>query len=218
MDTNNKIIKIIARGSRLSKIQVEEFKKKFPEIRFETEYVSSFGDKNQEISLLNGEAPDDMFTRELDRAIIDRRADIAVHSAKDLPQNLNPQIRVVALYEAFDKTDSLVSRDNIKLTDLPAGSKIGTSSPLRKKELLALRPDLEIVGIRGCIEDRVQQVRSGKIDAAIVATCALKRLGMENEIAEILPFATHPMQGRLAVTGRSDNDLIFKMFSRGSIL
>ena len=78
MDTNNKIIKIIARGSRLSKIQVEEFKKKFPEIRFETEYVSSFGDKNQEISLLNGEAPDDMFTRELDRAIIDRRADIAV--------------------------------------------------------------------------------------------------------------------------------------------
>ena len=198
MDTNNKIIKIIARGSRLSKIQVEEFKKKFPEIRFETEYVSSFGDKNQEISLLNGEAPDDMFTRELDRAIIDRRADIAVHSAKDLPQNLNPQIRVVALYEAFDKTDSLVSR--------------------RKKELLALRPDLEIVGIRGCIEDRVQQVRSGKIDAAIVATCALKRLGMENEIAEILPFATHPMQGRLAVTGRADNDLIVNMFSRGSIL
>ncbi|MBQ5575658.1 MAG: hypothetical protein IIT37_06390, partial [Bacteroidales bacterium] len=54
------------------------------------------------ISLLNGEAPDDMFTRELDRAIIDRRADIAVHSAKDLPQNLNPQIRVVALYEAFE--------------------------------------------------------------------------------------------------------------------
>ena len=81
MDTNSKIIKIIARGSRLSKIQVEEFKKKFPEIRFETEYVSSFGDKNQEISLLNGETPDDMFTRELDRAIIDRRADIAVHSA-----------------------------------------------------------------------------------------------------------------------------------------
>jgi hydroxymethylbilane synthase len=218
MDTNNKIIKIIARGSRLSKIQVEEFKKKFPEIRFETEYVSSFGDKNQEISLLNGEAPDDMFTRELDRAIIDRRADIAVHSAKDLPQNLNPQIRVVALYEAFDKTDSLVSRDNIKLADLPAGSKIGTSSPLRKKELLALRPDIEIVGIRGCIEDRVNQVRSGKIDAAIVATCALKRLGMENEIAEILPFETHPMQGRLAVTCRKDDNYICELLKKGSIL
>ncbi|MCR5454156.1 MAG: hydroxymethylbilane synthase [Bacteroidales bacterium] len=218
MDTNNIVIRIIARGSKLSKIQVEEFKKKFPEITFQTEYVSSYGDKNQKISLLNGEAPDDIFTRELDRAIIEGRADIAVHSAKDLPQHLDPQLCVVALYEAFDKTDSLVSIHNTKLADLPAGSKIGTSSPLRKKELLALRSDIEIVGIRGCIEDRVQQVRSGKIDAAIVATCALKRLGMENEIAEILPFETHPMQGRLAVTGRADNELIVKLFSRGSIL
>ena len=218
MDTNNKIIKIIARESRLSKIQVEEFKKKFPEIRFETEYISSFGDKNQAISLLNGEAPDDMFTRELDRAILDRRADIAVHSAKDLPQQLADGLMVAAIYEAFDKTDSLVSHNHIKLADLPAGSKIGTSSPLRKKELLALRPDLEIVGIRGCIEDRVQQVRSGKIDAAIVATCALKRLDMESEITEILPFATHPMQGRLAVTCRKGEDWICEIVNRGSIL
>lgn len=218
MNTNNLKIRIIARGSKLSKIQVEEFKKKFPEITFETEFVSSFGDKNQKISLLNGEAPDDMFTRELDRAIIERRADIAVHSAKDLPKNLDPNIRLVALYEAFDKTDSLVSANNIKLADLPAGSKIGTSSPLRKKEILALRPDLEIVGIRGCIEDRVNQVVNGKIDAVIVATCALKRLGMENVITEILPFETHPMQGRLAVTGRADNDLILNMFKKDSII
>lgn len=218
MNIQNNIIRIIARESRLSKIQVEEFMQKFPEVKFEVEYISSFGDKNQKISLLNGEAPDDMFTRELDRAILDYRADIAVHSAKDLPTQLADGLKVVALYEAFDKTDSLVSRDHRKLADLPAGSKIGTSSPLRKKELLAIRPDIEIVGIRGCIEDRVNQVRSGKIDAAIVATCALKRLGMESEITEILPFATHPMQGRLAVTGRADNDLIVNMFSRGSIL
>ncbi len=218
MDSKNNIIRIIARGSRLSRLQVEEFIKKFPELNFSVEYISSFGDKNQKISLLNGEAPDDMFTRELDEVIIENRADIAVHSAKDLPQTLNPKIQLAALYEAFDKTDSLVSRDNLKLSELPANSKIGTSSPLRKKELLALRPDIEIVGIRGCIEDRVNQVRSGKIDAAIVATCALKRLGMENEIAEILPFETHPMQGRLAVTCRKDDNYICELLKKGSIL
>ncbi|MBQ6406118.1 MAG: hypothetical protein IJJ62_04625, partial [Prevotella sp.] len=81
-----------------------------------------------------------------------------------------------------------------------------------------LRPDLEVVGIRGCIEDRVQQVRSGQIDAAIVATCALKRLGMEDEIAEILPFATHPMQGRLAVTARKGRNDLKAIFAKGSIL
>ncbi|MBQ3656314.1 MAG: hydroxymethylbilane synthase [Bacteroidales bacterium] len=215
--TNN-IIRIIARGSRLSRLQVEEFTAKFPELEFQTEFISSLGDKNLKISLLNGEAPDDMFTRELDTAIIENHADIAVHSAKDLPQTLHPKIQLAALYEAFDKTDSLVSRDNLQLSQLPAGSKIGTSSPLRKKELLNLRPDLEIVGIRGCIEDRVKQVRDGKIDAAIVATCALMRLKMENEIAEILPFETHPMQGRLAVTCRKGDSYICDLIKKGSIL
>ena len=218
MLTNNNTIRIIARESRLSKIQVDEFMAKFPDVNFTVEYISSFGDKNQKISLLNGEAPDDMFTRELDVAILERRADIAVHSAKDLPAKLADGLKVAAMYEAFDKTDSLVSRNHIKLADLPSGSKIGTSSPLRKKELLALRPDIEIVGIRGCIEDRVRQVRDGIVDAAIVATCALKRLKMESDITEILPFATHPMQGRLAVTCRENDDWICEILSRGSIL
>jgi hydroxymethylbilane synthase len=179
---------------------------------------ASLGDKNQNISLLNGQAPDDFFTRELDQALLKGEADVAIHSAKDLPEQLNGGLEVIALYEAFDKTDALVSRDNQTLETLPAGSRIGTSSPLRKQELLAQRPDLEVVGIRGCIEDRVQQVRSGQIDAAIVATCALKRLGMENEIAEILSFATHPMQGRLAVTARKGRNDLKEIFSKGSIL
>jgi len=87
MDSKNNIIRIIARGSRLSRLQVEEFIKKFPELKFSVEYISSFGDKNQKISLLNGEAPDDMFTRELDEAIIENRADIAVHSPKIILQS-----------------------------------------------------------------------------------------------------------------------------------
>ena len=198
----NKKIKVIARGSRLSRLQVEEVFKNFPELAYEIKYLESYGDKNQQISLLNGEAPADIFTRELDDAIRLGDADIAIHSAKDLPYPLPEDIEVIALFPAFDTTDSLVSRDHKKLAELPAGSIIGTSSPLRKKGLNELRPDLTIKGIRGCIEERVQQVKDGKYDAAIVATCALKRLGMEDEIAEVLPFPTHPLQGFLAVTGK----------------
>lgn len=201
----NKKIRVIARGSRLSRLQVEEVFKNFPELAYEIKYLESYGDKNQQISLLNGEAPADIFTRELDDAIRQGDADIAIHSAKDLPYPLPEDIEVIALFPAFDTTDSLVSRDHKKLAELPAGSIIGTSSPLRKKELNELRPDLTIKGIRGCIEERVQQVKDGKYDAAIVATCALKRLGMEDEIAEVLPFPTHPLQGFLTITALKES-------------
>ena len=201
----NKKIRVIARGSRLSRLQVEEVFKNFPELAYEIKYLESYGDKNQQISLLNGEVPADIFTRELDDAIRQGDADIAIHSAKDLPYPLTEDMEVIALFPAFDTTDSLVSRDHKKLAELPAGSIIGTSSPLRKKGLNELRPDLTIKGIRGCIEDRVQQVKDGKYDAAIVATCALKRLGMEAEIAEVLPFPTHPLQGFLAITALKES-------------
>ena len=201
----NKKIRVIARGSRLSRLQVEEVFKNFPELAYEIKYLESYGDKNQQISLLNCEAPADIFTRELDDAIRQGDADIAIHSAKDLPYPLPEDMEVIALFPAFDTTDSLVSRGHKKLAELPAGSIIGTSSPLRKKGLNELRPDLTIKGIRGCIEDRVQQVKDGKYDAAIVATCALKRLGMEDEIAEVLPFPTHPLQGFLAITALKES-------------
>lgn len=204
----NKKIRVIARGSRLSRLQVEEVFKNFPELAYEIKYLESYGDKNQQISLLNGEAPADIFTRELDDAIRQGDADIAIHSAKDLPYPLPEDIEVIALFPAFDTTDSLVSRDHKKLAELPAGSIIGTSSPLRKKGLNELRPDLTIKGIRGCIEERVQQVKDGKYDATIVATCALKRLGMEDEIAEVLPFPTHPLQGFLAITALKESAAI----------
>lgn len=214
----NKKIRVIARGSRLSRLQVEEVFKNFPELAYEIKYLESYGDKNQQISLLNGEAPADIFTRELDDAIREGDADIAIHSAKDLPYPLPEDIEVIALFPAFDTTDSLVSRGHKKLAELPAGSIIGTSSPLRKKGLNDLRPDLTIKGIRGCIEERVQQVKDGKYDAAIVATCALKRLGMEDEIAEVLPFPTHPLQGFLAVTAKKGSQDLKQAFASKSIL
>ena len=211
-------VSIVARSSKLSQLQVKEVMSRFPHVEYDLTVVSSYGDNHQRISLLNGEAPDDMFTRELDEALLNGEADIAIHSAKDLPEHLNSELEVIALYEAFDKTDSLVSRDHIKLADLPAGSSVGTSSPLRRAELQRLRPDLQIVGIRGSIEKRVEQVRNGDVDAAIVATCALKRLGMEDEITEVLPFSTHPMQGRLAITARKGDTYLREIFKKDSIL
>lgn len=211
-------IRVAARDSKLSLLQVSEVFSRLPHIPYKVKSMASFGDKRQDISLLQGEAPDDMFTREIDLALLHGEADVAVHSAKDLPEHLNDGLEVIALYEATDKTDSLVSHDHLTLEQLPAGSRVGTSSPLRRQELLAVRPDLEVVGIRGCIEQRVQQVHSGAVDAAIVATCALKRLGMEHEIAQVLPFKTHPMQGRLAVTARKGRPELKAIFAKDSIL
>lgn len=217
-ETSDMSIRVIARESRLSQLQVKEAMARFPEIDYTLETLPSYGDQHQHISLLNGEAPADMFTRELDEAIINGRADIAVHSAKDLPYPQDERLEVVALFPPFDTSDSLVSRDHLTLVQLPSGSTVGTSSPMRRRELLTLRPDLQIVGIRGCIEERVRQVHDGEIDAAIVATCALKRLGMEADISEVLPFETHPLQGYLAITARRGRSDVRALFERDDLL
>ena len=211
-------IRIIARDSRLSLLQVQEAMGHFPEVDYQLEALPSYGDKHKAISLLKGEAPANMFTRELDEALLTGRADIAIHSAKDLPYPLPKGLEVIALFAPFDPSDSLVSRNHLPLQALPAGSKVGTSSPMRKRELQALRPDLQVVGIRGCIEERVAQVRNGQVDAAIVATCALKRLGMEQEISEVLPFETHPLQGYLAITAKEGNKELAELFAREDVL
>ena len=211
-------IKVIARESHLSLLQVKEVFAKYPSLEYELQKVQSYGDKHQRISLLNGEAPADIFTRELDEALLRGDADIAIHSAKDIPYPLPIGIEVIALFDAFDTSDSLVSLNHLALKELPAGASVGTSSPLRKKELLALRPDLSIVGIRGCIEERIRQVEDGEIDSAIIATCALKRLGLSDKIAEVLPFATHPLQGFLAITAHKGRPDLRELFSEGNLL
>lgn len=197
-------------------IQVKETFALYPELRYELIAVSSFGDRRKDISLLDN-PPADIFTRELDSAILNGEADVAVHSAKDLPFPLPEGLQVLALLKEFDQTDALVSRGNLTLSSLPEGAKVGTSSPVRRRELLALRPDLSVVSIRGTIEERIAQVDSGSVDALIVATCALKRLGLAARIAEILPFETHPLQGLLAVVGAADRDDLKQIFAPNDV-
>lgn len=197
-------MRIISRQSKLALLQVEEVMKRFPEVRYELIKTESFGDRHKEVSLMDKSVAADFFTRELDTALIEGRADIAIHSAKDLPYPLPPGIEVIALTESADKSDSLVTRDGKTLGQLPAGSRIGTSSEQRKAELLALRDDIEVVAIRGTIEERIAQVDDGSVDALIVATCALDRLGLAHRASERLPFSTHPLQGNLAITASTE--------------
>jgi len=209
-------MKVISRNSPLALVQVKETFALYPALEYELISVSSFGDKRKDISLLEN-PPADIFTRELDEAVLSGTADVAVHSAKDLPFPLPAGLEVLALLKEFDQTDSLVSRNHLTLNNLPAGARVGTSSPTRKQELLALRPDLTVVSIRGTIAERVALVDSGHIDALIVATCALKRLGLADRIAEILPFETHPLQGLLAVVGAADRDDLKRIFAPNDV-
>ncbi|MBO7051488.1 MAG: uroporphyrinogen-III C-methyltransferase [Prevotella sp.] len=193
-------IRIATRQSPLALLQVEELVREAGITDYELVKLTSYGDKHKEQSLMDGGLAPDFFTRELDEALLSGKADIAVHSAKDLPYPLTDGIEVIALTEGKDKTDSLVARDGLTLASLPQGSRVGTSSAQRKEELLRVRPDIEVVPIRGTIEERIAQVDSGKVDALIVATCALERLGLLHRATERLPFKTHPLQGNLAVT------------------
>ncbi|MCD7973606.1 MAG: uroporphyrinogen-III C-methyltransferase [Candidatus Azobacteroides sp.] len=211
MDRKKKI-KVVSRSSTLALLQVKEIFSSLPAIPYELKVVDSFGDKNKQISLMDNIAGD-FFTRELDQALLNNEADIAIHSAKDLPYPLPVDLELYALSEATDKSDALVSKNNQPLFRLPAGARIGTSSATRKAELLKLRPDLTVVSIRGTIEERIRLVDKGEIDALIVATCALNRLGLSGRIAEILPFRTHPLQGNLAVVGKKGYKELKAIFS-----
>jgi uroporphyrinogen III methyltransferase/synthase len=204
-------LKILSRNSPLAEKQIDEVVSFFPDLTYEVIAIKSYGDKHKEISLLTNDEPD-FFTRELDRALLSKDGDIAIHSAKDLPFPMPSGLEVIALLKAKNKTDALVSKRGLSLKDLPSGSKIGTSSQRRMEQILQLRNDLEIVEIRGTIEERLNLIDQGSIFALIVATCALQRLGLERKISEILPIETHPLQGNLAIvaqTHRADLKVFF---------
>lgn len=205
-------LRVISRNSPLAKAQVALVFDRLPGIPIEVVYLSSYGDLHKHLSLLDDQ-PDDFFTRELDQAILSGTADVAIHSAKDLPYPLAHGLEVFALSPQADPTDSLVSISGHTLESLPLKAKVGTSSPLRRDQLLAIRPDLQIISLRGTIDERLEYLQSGKADAIIVATCALQRLSISEYTRVVLPFETHPMQGILAVVGRVGDSRIKELFT-----
>ena len=178
-------------------------------VQYELITFATQGDVDQKTPLTSNPA-DDFFTDTLDEALLNKQIDVAVHSAKDLPQKLHEGLKIFALTKALDQTDSWVS--NYSLENLPQGAKVGTSSLLRGQMFKALRPDVALVNIRGAIEERLSLLQKKQVDGLIVATCALKRLGLEKHIKSILPWEATPLQGQLAVVGRRTDGELKKIF------
>ncbi|MCA9406112.1 MAG: uroporphyrinogen-III C-methyltransferase, partial [Candidatus Omnitrophica bacterium] len=208
-------LKVGSRGSRLALVQVEEVKTLLEgagiKVKFDGRTFQTGGDTDKSTPLDQANVADNFFTDAVDQALLNKDIDIAIHSAKDLPQELPHGISILALTRAVDETDAFVGRASFK--DLPKGAKVGTSSTLRKKEVAALNPDVELVNIRGTIEERIAMVDDGTCDGVIIATVALKRLGLEGRITDIMPWPAAPLQGQLAITGRSLDYHLRKIFA-----
>jgi len=197
------------RKSPLALKQVDEIftrlKKFYPDTEFVTVTIDTYGDKDTKTPVSDIEGTD-FFTREIDQALLRGEIDIAVHSAKDLPDNLKEGIESALTTESIDPYDCLVSKSGSKLSELPPGAKIGTSSSRRKTQLKKYRKDFQIVDIRGNIEERLEKLDNSDLDAIVIAACALMRLGLKERITERLPLEIlrpHPLQGSLAVVIKS---------------
>jgi len=147
------------------------------------EIIKTTGDKIQDVPLAQVGAKG-LFTKEIEEALLAGRADLAVHSLKDLPTELPAGLVLAATPEREDPRDAMVGR---RLADLPAGAKLGTSSLRRAAQLRKFRPDLEIEPVRGNLDTRLRKLDAGQYDAIVLAAAGLRRLGWEDRIAEILP-------------------------------
>ncbi|TDD69457.1 hydroxymethylbilane synthase [Jiangella aurantiaca] len=147
-----------------------------------------------------------VFVTALREALLDGRVDLAVHSLKDLPTGSADGLVLAAVPEREDPRDVLCARDGLKLSDLPAGARVGTGSPRREAQLRALGLGIEIVGLRGNVDTRLSKVTDGTLDAVVLARAGLARLGRLDSVTEVLdPMQVLPApgQGALAVECRT---------------
>ena len=155
-----------------------------------------------------------LFTAELEDALLSGKVDAAVHSLKDLPVEDTPGLVIGAIPEREATQDVLVTVDRLKLSDLPEGARVGTCSIRRTAQLLAQRPDLTILPLRGNVDSRVRKMMNGEYDAIVLAQAGLTRLGLQSHIGEVFPLNVMlpaPGQGALAVQCRADDEDTLKL-------
>jgi hydroxymethylbilane synthase len=195
-------LRIATRGSRLALWQAERVAALLGgDVELVT--VSTTGDQRTDVPIwtIGGTG---VFVKEVQQAVLDERADLAVHSAKDLPSETAAGLVLAAVPERADPRDALVGR---ALADIPAGGRIGTGSVRRQAQLAALRPDLRFESLRGNIETRI--AKAADLDAVVVAMAALERLELAAQAAEVLePSAMLPQvaQGALAIECRAGDE------------
>ncbi|MGQ0639787.1 MAG: hydroxymethylbilane synthase [Gemmatimonadaceae bacterium] len=198
-----------SRGSRLALTQTELVLERlgtiYPEHDFVVERIATKGDVLSDTPL--AAIGRGVFVDAIEEALRERRIDFAVHSAKDLPSQLNSDLQLGAVLERADPRDALVSH-GAGLTDLPTGARVGTSSARRACQIHARRPDLELVPVRGNVETRLRKLDAGDFDAIVLAVAGLARLALESRVTEYfepVDMVPCPGQGALAVEIRAED-------------
>lgn len=214
-------LRIGTRGSGLALWQARHVEKlvssTYPEINPEIVIIKTTGDKNLEspLSEIGGKG---VFVKEIEEALLDGRIDIAVHSLKDVPAVLPGGLVLSAYTERHDPRDALLTRTGQKLNELPDGSRIGTGSLRRASQLLHLRPGLKIEPIRGNVDTRVRKLKEGGMyDAIVLALAGLERMGLEDNITQLLPtdvMLPSPGQGIVAIESRQEDPYTLELLSR----
>ncbi len=204
-------------GSRLALAQSVwvkgEIETKHPDVQVELVKIKTMGDKilGTSLSQIGGKG---LFVKEIEDALLKKEVDLAVHSIKDVPAELPEGLQISLFPEREDPRDALVSIDDKTLTELPKGSSVGTSSLRRSAQLLHVRPDFKVVPLRGNVDTRLRKLESGDLQAIILATAGLRRLGLSDRISQILPpeqMLPAIGQGALGLEIRGDDETAQKL-------
>ncbi len=202
---------IATRASKLALIQsswvAERLKETTPGLEVELLKVTTTGDRIQDVPLaqVGGKG---LFVKEIEEAILEGRAHLAVHSIKDMPVELPPELHLVSTPSREDRRDAFISASGQGLKDLKTGARVGTSSLRRTALLLSLRPDLEVVSLRGNVDTRLRKMEEGQVEAIILAAAGLARMDLSQRVTEYL--ALEKMlpavgQGALGLECRKDD-------------
>lgn len=211
---NVPVLIVGARKSPLSQAQVQEVQRELgDEVMLSPLWVDTRGDLDRTVSLRLLEKTD-FFTRELDEMLLNQEIDAAIHSAKDLPDPLPSGLEIGALTGGVDPRDSLVFREGKTIHTLEPGAIVATSSWRREEEVKKIRSDFSFIDLRGTIHERLEKLQKGEADAIVVAEAALIRLNLVHLNRCILPGATTPLQGRLAVLIRKGDEKTKTLFSK----
>jgi hydroxymethylbilane synthase len=207
----NAHLRIGTRGSKLALVQAREVLEGLSgssnRVKAEVVKITTRGDVAQDRSL-SSMGGTGLFVKELERALLDGRIDVAVHCVKDLPVEMPDGLTIAAVTKRMTPFDVLISRGGKILDDLPSGATIGTGSPRRAAQLLNYRPDFVIEDIRGNLDTRIAKLESGAYDAIVVAAAGVERLGLQDRVSEIFTAELcipAPGQGALAIQVRSDH-------------
>lgn len=208
-----KTLRIGTRGSQLALWQANwvksELEKRYPDLEVTLTKIKTIGDKILDVPLamVGGKG---LFVKEIEEAMLRGEVDIAVHSMKDVPTIFPPELGLRCITEREDPRDILILKPGFNsFMDLPQGARIGTSSLRRKAQLLHLRPDFQMVDIRGNVETRIRKLTEDDLGAVVLAAAGMNRLGFAGQVSEYLPVdISLPAigQGALGLESRLDDE------------